>query len=131
MAMYRSKVLPLSVWLLCATSFFIFCQSSLQHDTLYLVMELASASSFGGKRQSGRTFSCGPKSRIIVAANTETATKSRNLWKMCPNSTVCPQIIAICGQITLHGHNEVMDVAGYRCAREFRHGKTYRAASAA
>lgn len=44
MAMYRSMVSPLSVWLLCATSFFIFCQSSLQQDTLYVVMELASAS---------------------------------------------------------------------------------------
>ena len=26
------------------------------------------------------------------------------LWKMGPNSPVCPQIIAICGQITVHVH---------------------------
>lgn len=122
--MYRSTVSPLSVWLLCATSFFIFCKSSLQQDTLYLVMELASASrppilrglpaaglivrtvcgtaasSFGGKRQSGRTFSCGPKSRIIVAANTETATNSMKLWIFKEIWRSNPQKRLICGHLS-------------------------------
>ena len=126
--MYRSTVSPLSVWLLCATSFFIFCQSSLQQDTLYLVMELASASrllilaglpaaglivrtvsgtsasSFGGNKRPC-DLPAGHKTHIIVASNNKTATKSMKLWKMGPNSPVCPQIIVICGQIKDHVHN--------------------------
>ena len=46
-----------------------------------------------------------------MAANTETATKSRNLWKTASISTVCPQIIDNCGQIKVHVHNVVRIVA--------------------
>ena len=47
----------------------------------------------------------GHKTRIIVANNNEAATKSTYLWNKSTILPIYPQIMAICGQIVVNGHN--------------------------